>query len=125
MIFGKATSAQKVLRDQIFSQSLTESLVNDLLDLAKLENNSFSFSKEYFNLGGSIYEAFQILISSANQQNIEFVAEIDHPNNLRFIQQIYGDKRRYLQFFINFISNSLKFTNKKGKVTVSVKIMNR
>jgi signal transduction histidine kinase len=35
-----------------------ENLVNDLLDLAKLENNSFTFSKDYFNLGDSIYEAF-------------------------------------------------------------------
>ena len=43
-----------------------ENLINDLLDLAKLENNSFQLSKDYFNLGNSIYEAFQILISSAN-----------------------------------------------------------
>ncbi len=54
-----------------------ENLINDLLDLAKLENNSFHFSKDYFNLGNSIYEAFQILISSANNQNIQLMATID------------------------------------------------
>ena len=43
-----------------------ENLINDLLDLAKMDNNSFSLSKDYFNLGISIYEAFQILIQSAN-----------------------------------------------------------
>ena len=73
----KAVKSQKVLQNQIFSQSLMENLINDLLDLAKLENNSFQLSKDYFNLGNSIYEAFQILISSANQNNIELVAEID------------------------------------------------
>ena len=51
-----------------------ENLINDLLDLAKMENNSFSLSKDFFNLGNSIYEAFQILIQSANQNNIELVA---------------------------------------------------
>ena len=35
-----------------------ENLINDLLDLAKLESNNFSLSQEYFNLGSTIYEAF-------------------------------------------------------------------
>jgi signal transduction histidine kinase len=75
---------------------MMENLINDLLDLAKLENNSFSLSQEYFNLGSTIYEAFQILISNANQNNIEFRAEIDEEKNLDMIQLIHGDKRRYL-----------------------------
>jgi signal transduction histidine kinase len=124
LILEKSKKAKKILQNQIFSQSLTENLINDLLDLAKLENNSFSFNKEYFNLGSSIYEAFQILLSSANQQNIELVAQIDKIENLDYIQSIYGDQGRFKQIFLNFISNSLKFTNKKGKVTVLVKILN-
>lgn len=101
-----------------------ENLINDLLDLAKLENNSFHFSKDYFNLGNSIYEAFQILISSANNQNIQLMATIDQLCNLDLIQDIYGDEGRYKQIFLNFLSNSLKFTNKKGKIIVEVKILN-
>ena len=102
---------------------MMENLINDLLDLAKLENNSFSLTQEYFNLGSTIYEAFQILISTANQSNIEFRAEIDELKNLDMIQQIHGDKRRYLQILLNFLSNSLKFTNNKGRVTVALKIL--
>jgi signal transduction histidine kinase len=37
---------------------MMENLINDLLDLAKLENHSFLLSEEYFNLGSTIYEAF-------------------------------------------------------------------
>lgn len=125
IVHEKTVRAQKVLQAQIFSQSLMENLINDLLDLAKMENNSFTFSKEYFNLGNSIYEAFQILISSANQNNIELVAEVDQLSNLDLIQEIYGDERRYKQIFLNFLSNSLKFTNKKGKITVFIKIVNQ
>ena len=33
-------------------------LINDLLDLAKLENNSFKFDQDYFSLADTIYEAF-------------------------------------------------------------------
>jgi len=37
---------------------MMENLINDLLDLAKMENNTFSFSRELFNLGDTINEAF-------------------------------------------------------------------
>jgi len=33
-------------------------LINDLLDLAKVENNSFSFSNDYFSLADIVFEAF-------------------------------------------------------------------
>jgi signal transduction histidine kinase len=39
---------------------MLENLINDLLDLAKLENNTFSLTKEYFNLMDTIYQAFKI-----------------------------------------------------------------
>jgi hypothetical protein len=37
---------------------MLENLVNDLLDLAKMENNSFKFDDDYFSLPETIYEAF-------------------------------------------------------------------
>jgi len=50
------------------------------------------------------------------------VAEIDKRENLDLIQYIYGDPNRYLQILLNFMSNSLKFTNPNGQITVFVKI---
>jgi signal transduction histidine kinase len=40
---------------------MVENLINDLLDMAKLENNSFNISNEYFDLAQTIFEAFQII----------------------------------------------------------------
>jgi signal transduction histidine kinase len=42
----------------MFSQKMMENLINDLLDLAKIESHSFSISSEYFDLGALILEAF-------------------------------------------------------------------
>jgi len=41
----------------------------------------------------------------------------------RYFNAISGDDNRYLQILLNFISNSLKFTESKGSVTVQVRIL--
>ena len=58
--------AEAFLQKQIISQRMMENLINDLLDLAKMENNSFSLSQDFFNLGDTISEAFEMLLYSAN-----------------------------------------------------------
>jgi signal transduction histidine kinase len=75
---------------------MMENLINDLLDLAKLENNTFQLTNDYFNLSSTIYEAFQILKFTATEKKIELKAEIDSNVNLKLIQSILGDQRRYI-----------------------------
>ena len=52
-------------------------LVNDLLDLAKLDNHKFSLNNEFFNLSSTVYEALHMLRFSANEIGVNLVAEID------------------------------------------------
>jgi signal transduction histidine kinase len=47
---------------------MMENLIDDLLDLAKMQNNQFSQRMEYFNLTDLIYESFSILMESAFQR---------------------------------------------------------
>lgn len=47
--------SEDILNKQMFSQRMVENLINDLLDLAKLENSSFVLDKSYFNLTEIIY----------------------------------------------------------------------
>jgi signal transduction histidine kinase len=61
---------------------MLENLINDLLDLAKLENNSFNISNGYFNLSKLIHEAFKMLSFKATQQKIRLFADIDDVSNL-------------------------------------------
>ena len=102
---------------------MCENLINDLLDLAKLENSSFKFDNDYFSLPGIIYQAFQILGFSASERCVDLRAKIDCKENLNLIESIHGDQRRFLQIFLNFMSNSLKFTDKGGKVTIDIKVL--
>ena len=75
---------------------MLENSINDLLDLAKLENNAFTFANNYFNLMEMIYEAFQIFRIKANERNLEFKAIMDDKANFRLMKSVFGDKRRYL-----------------------------
>lgn len=64
-----------------------------------------------------------MLSFSANQQGIELQAEIENLQHLNLIQWVLGDQRRYLQIILNFLSNSLKFTNKNGSIRIVVKVL--
>ena len=64
---------------------MTGNLINDLLDLAKLENNQFRLTSEYFDLTHIINESFQMMIHMANENNIKLEAAIDKKSNLALI----------------------------------------
>jgi len=102
---------------------MMENLINDLLDLAKLENNSFSLSLDYFSLSSTIYQALNMLLFNAKKLDINLRAEIDKSCHMDLISSIHGDQRRYLQILLNFLSNSLKFTDPKGTVSISVAVV--
>ena len=54
-----------------------ETLISDLLDLSKIENNEFRLHEEYFNLQTAVNEALQMMCFQANNLEIELKAEID------------------------------------------------
>jgi signal transduction histidine kinase len=102
---------------------MMENLINDLLDLAKLENMSFTISSEYFDLGELIFEAFKMIAHKADEMKVKLFAEIDQRKNLEKIALIWGDQRRFLQILLNFLSNAMKFTNPNGTVSVKIDVL--
>ena len=53
---------EDVFKQQLNSSCMLETLINDLIDLAKIENNKFSLNQEYFNLPKTIHETLEILL---------------------------------------------------------------
>jgi signal transduction histidine kinase len=92
-------------------------LINDLLDLAKMENSAFNLNQSYFDLFAVIEKSAEIIDSQLQQKNI-YVTHSYHQEDREFLKYMYGDQHRYLQILLNFMSNAVKFTPNGGKITV-------
>jgi len=101
---------------------MVENLINDLMDLAKMENNKFKMEIDNFNLIETVNETLEIMLHTACSKKIEFNVQIDKESNLQLISNLQGDSRRIKQILLNFVSNSLKFTPAKGKITIKIRV---
>jgi signal transduction histidine kinase len=90
-------------------------LINDVLDLAKVEAGKMTFRPEVVDLEQSIQETVQMLAFMAVQKQIEIRPQID-PDGRHAVL----DPARFKQVLFNFLSNALKFTLPKGKINVRV-----
>lgn len=95
----------------------------DLLDLAQMENCSFKLNKEYFNITEIIKKAFGVVQHVANLKEVELVEVPVNEYEAMYLSAVYGDEGRIMQVLINFLSNSLKFSNKGGKVILNLKML--
>ncbi|KAB7668016.1 two-component system histidine kinase PnpS [Bacillus sp. B1-b2] len=106
---------EEFLRIILKESDRMQTLVQDLLDLSKLEQHHFSLNKEKFNIIEVLNKATKMLEGKAESKNIElnFYQEND-------IIPIEGDRSRLTQVFLNLISNAVSYTPNNGKVNVSV-----
>ena len=99
-----------------------EGLINDMLDQAKINNGVFSLNEEYFDLPMVVFKALNIVKGQANSKQVQLSAEVEVSEHMNLLNNIWGDKQRYLQIFNNFLSNSVKFTPNHGKVRIHIRI---
>jgi signal transduction histidine kinase/CheY-like chemotaxis protein len=98
------------------SQDLTD-LVNDLLDLAKVEAGRVTVRPTPFRVDG-LFAALRGMLRPLLMQNSSVNLVFEDPVD---IPEIYSDEARISQILRNFISNALKFTE-RGEVRVAVKL---
>ncbi len=92
-------------------------IINDILDLAKIESGQLILSDKPFNLSQLsrlVYDAFLVKIT---EKQIDFKIAID--KELPAI--LNGDSVRISQILFNLISNAIKFTPVKGKIRLKIK----
>ena len=87
------------------------SLVNDILDMSKIESGTFELNETHFNLRGIIEETYQIFRVHAKRKGIEMHLEI--PGAVDCI--LRGDDVRLRQVLFNVMDNAIKFTD-QGEV---------
>jgi signal transduction histidine kinase/CheY-like chemotaxis protein len=91
------------------------SLVNDILDLSKIEANQLVLETIPFNVMDMIEEVAEIYALKASDKNIEIIPHIDAEVNVYRV----GDPGRLKQIILNLISNALKFTE-DGEIVVAL-----
>ena len=95
------------------------SLINDILDLSKIEAGKTEIFSEKFNLRKLICEVTKTCESIAKKNNNKIFLEIDLE-----INEIESDQKRIKQIIFNMVSNACKFTN-NGEIYLRVFLINK
>lgn len=96
------------------------SLINNVLDLSKLESNKLEAEEISFDLHKNLNEVVRLMKIKADEKKISLELIID-PNTPK---KVIGDANRLGQILLNIIGNAVKFTN-EGSVIVSVKQLDK
>ncbi len=91
-------------------------LINDILDLAKVDAGKMTFEKTPFKLASSISAMLHLFETKINEKNLELIRSYD----TSIPDVLVGDPVRLHQIIMNLVSNAVKFTS-EGAITVSVK----
>ncbi|GEM_PF-2493257 len=91
-------------------------LINDILDLSKIEADRMEINSKPFSVIHVLDHIVSMFKYRIEEKGLKLIVDIDKsiPKN------IYGDELRFSQIIINFMSNALKFTE-KGSITLSAK----
>ena len=93
-------------------------LINDILDLAKVDAGKMTFEKTPFKLKLSINAMLHLFETKIQEKNLKLVTHYDK----NIPEVLIGDPVRLHQIILNLVSNAVKFTN-TGKITVSVNLL--
>jgi PAS domain S-box-containing protein len=93
-------------------------LINDILDLAKVDGGKMTFEQTPFKMATSIAAMLHLFETKIQEKNLELVKEYDS----RIPEVLLGDPVRLHQIILNLMSNAVKFTS-EGKITVQVKLI--
>jgi len=91
-------------------------LINDLLDLSKIEAGKLSLHYDFLDLKKLLEDIRQIFSLRLTQKNLRYIELID-PS---FPSYIYSDESRLRQILINLVGNAVKFTNDGGQITIKM-----
>ncbi len=94
-------------------------LINDILDLAKVDAGKMTFEKIPFKIALSISAMIHLFETKIQEKNLVLIKNYDH----RIPEVLLGDPARLHQILLNLISNAVKFTA-KGTITVNVHLVN-
>jgi signal transduction histidine kinase len=114
-MFGEINEKQaEYIDDILHSGQHLLSLINDILDLSKIEAGRMELELSEFDLPSTIENTLTLVRERAMRRGIELGRIVDERLGI-----IRADERKVKQVLLNLLSNALKFTPEGGKITVS------
>lgn len=126
-IIGLTTISEKNLGDEkLVAENLHKinlasnhllTLINDILDISKVESGKLNFSPQTFSIVETVENLMNLSQPMIKEKNIDFSFHISRMEK----EYLYADQLRLNQICINLLSNAIKYTEPGGSVTVDMK----
>src|SRR5262249_44274613 len=114
-MFGEVNAKQtEYLQDILASGQHLLSLINDILDLSKVEAGRLELELAEFHLPTTLDNALTLVRERATRHGITLDAAVDAR-----VGEVVGDERKVKQILLNLLSNAVKFTPEGGRIGVT------
>ena len=122
MVSGKTGPVTGVQREfltmvQASTRRLTN-LINDLLDVSRIESGRMTVRRETVQYLPLVRDALRMMANEAEKRSVTL--QFEAPEDTASIPPVSGDADRIIQVLVNLISNGIKYTHPGGSVTVRV-----
>jgi PAS domain S-box-containing protein len=94
-------------------------LINEVLDIARIEAGTMTMSVEPVHLGSVIAEALSLISPLADDAGVKLVADPSHCSELH----VLADQQRLKQVLINLLSNAVKYNRRGGEIAIACKAL--
>ena len=92
-------------------------LINDILDISKIENGKLVISPANFSIRENMMNMLEILDPEVKKKHLKLETDINQIEH----EYIYADELRINQIYINILSNAIKYTNPGGTISVTLR----
>jgi GAF domain-containing protein len=117
-MFGEVNEKQaEYLQDILSSGRHLLSLINDILDLSKVEAGRLELELERFHLPTALDNALTLVRERATRHGITLTQTVDEG-----VGDVVADERKVKQILLNLLSNAVKFTSEGGRVDLTVAV---
>jgi two-component system cell cycle sensor histidine kinase PleC len=90
-------------------------VINDILDMSKIEAGRLRLDIEQLHIDSIVSEAMRVMSIKADEKRLEVISDVSPGLSMR------GDRRAFKQVLLNLLANSIKFTEVGGRVAVRAK----
>jgi two-component system cell cycle sensor histidine kinase PleC len=109
---------QEYCHDILTSGHYLLEVINDILDMSKIEAGRMKLDMEPLDLSKTLAESLRVVSGRANDKNLVLDSDIEGATS------VVADRRAVKQIIVNLLSNAVKFTPDGGKVVVRSRLLN-